>query len=234
MTEPFSLVSWNIFQGLHHTSRRPSWKRNDKIESHLTSLDADVLVLPEMWHFSRPEATWAEDFAEAHGYELHQWVADRPSRPRELVPWRMVIMTRLAARRLDDAVLPQLRRFAARAIVRVELVGTGLTLGGAHMYGIHLFRQSPQAWLQERASFRDATKELDIIAGDMNIWGPIVRRDSPGKRAAATGRTYPARRPHSQIDHIMVSDRVDVLSSERLLGLGSDHLGFKVVLQRRS
>jgi len=233
MSTPIRLVTWNVFQGLHRSSRRPKWVFNDELESHLRGLDADILVLPEMWRFGQPEAQWAEEFASAAGYELHQWISDRPSRRREQVKWRIVILSRLSAQRLDDVVLPQPGRFGQRAMVQIELQESGLRLGGCHLFGIHLLRQNPRDWLRERAALRSAAESLDIIAGDMNMWGPAVRRDTPGFRSAVTARTFPAHRPHSQIDHILVNDRVEVVSGERLPELGSDHRGLLAELRPR-
>jgi endonuclease/exonuclease/phosphatase family metal-dependent hydrolase len=45
----------------------------------------------------------------------------------------------------------------------------------------------------------------------------------PGWRRAVVGRTYPSHRPHSQIDHILVNEKIEVLSGEVLPACGSDH-----------
>ena len=224
-------MSWNIFQGLHHRSRRDTWLQNLGIESHLAALDADVLVLPEAWRFGRSKARWAEDLASDLGYELHQWVADRPSRARETVPWRMVILTRIPARRLSDQILPTFRSFGPRAIVRVELEDSGLTIAGVHLYGIHLLQRNPAGWFNERAEFRKTTTNNDIVAGDMNMWPFVVHRDAGPLRPAVKGRTYRANRTHSQIDHLLISDRVEILKSEVLPDMGSDHLGLRATLR---
>lgn len=229
---PFSLVAWNIFQGLHHRSRRPNWHQNPDIESHLASLDADILVLPEAWRFRQPQAQWAEELADSLGYELHQWVSDSPSRPREISNWRMVILSRIPVRRLDDQVLTRLGGFGQRACVRIQILDSGLTLAGCHLYGIHAARRDPRLWLRERKDFRELAETDDIVAGDMNMWGPVVLRDAPGMRRAVKGRTFTADRPHSQIDHILVSDNVNFTEAEVLPELGSDHRGLRVVLSR--
>lgn len=224
-------MTWNIFQGLHHTSRRPTWKTNDEIESHLESLDADVLVLPETWRFRQPTARWADELADSMGYELHQWISDRPSRPRDICAWRMVILTRIPVRRLEDRLLTPLGSFGQRACVRIEILDNNVTLAGCHLYGIHAMRRDPRLWMQERRDLRDITATHDIVAGDMNMWGPVVLRDASGLRRAVKGRTFTAARPHSQIDHILVSDRIAVSNPEVLPELGSDHRGLRAVLQ---
>lgn len=232
MSRPFTLVSWNLLQGLHYRSKRNAWVKNPMVEQHLEAFDADVVVLPEAWRFGRPDATWAEDLAERMGYSLHQWISDTPSRKHEVVRWRMVIMTRIPARTLPPQVMPSLGGFGKRAIVRVELTDSGLTLAGCHLYGIHLLLgPSPRGWLRERAELRAATAENDIVAGDLNMWGPVIRRDANALTPAVKGRTFPAHRPHSQIDHVLVSDRVRVLDSQVLPEMGSDHRAVRVTLQ---
>ncbi len=62
-----------------------------------------------------------------------------------------------------------------------------------------------------------------VLAGDMNLWGPPVSSYVRGWRRAVTGRTWPAVRPHSQLDHVMVTPRVQVTDA-RIGGFaGSDH-----------
>lgn len=232
MGAPFTLAVWNVFQGLHHHSRRYRMEPNPGVRDHLEAMDADVLVLPEAWRFGRPEATWAEAVAADLGYELHQWVSARPGRPRESVPWRMVVLTRVAVRRLPDVVFSGYPDAASRAALRLQLIDAGVTLAAVHQYGIHLLHRGHwRAWLQERREFRAVCAAHDIVAGDMNMWGPVVRRDAAGLRSAVRGRTYRANRPHSQIDHILVSDRVAVLSSAVLPDMGSDHLALRVTLR---
>ena len=231
---PFAIASWNLFQGLHHSSVRDGWVHNLALENHLCSLDADVLVLPEAWRFNQANPTWAEDIAHRMGYELHQWVSDTPSRSPNIVPWRIVMMTRIPARALPPQVMPRLPGFGQRAIVRAKLTDSGLTVAAAHLYGIHLLlRPAPRAWMKERAELRTAAAANDIVAGDLNMWGPVIQRDARTLRPAVRGRTYPAKRPHSQIDHILLSDRVEVLANGVLPDMGSDHRAVYATLQRR-
>ncbi len=64
-----------------------------------------------------------------------------------------------------------------------------------------------------------------MLAGDCNLWGPPVMAVlGDGWRRAVTGRTWPARRPHSQIDHVLVRPG-DVRVVDAAVGgdVGSDH-----------
>jgi endonuclease/exonuclease/phosphatase (EEP) superfamily protein YafD len=62
-----------------------------------------------------------------------------------------------------------------------------------------------------------------VVAGDCNLWGPGVVALLRGYRRAVRGRTFPAHHPHSQIDHVLVNDRVTVLGGEVLPANHSDH-----------
>jgi endonuclease/exonuclease/phosphatase family metal-dependent hydrolase len=62
-----------------------------------------------------------------------------------------------------------------------------------------------------------------VIAGDHNFWGPGVVSYLRGWRRAVRGRTWPARFPHSQIDHILVNEHITSYRGEVLPDLGSDH-----------
>ena len=62
-----------------------------------------------------------------------------------------------------------------------------------------------------------------ILAGDFNFWGPPVGVVMRGWKRPVRGRTYPARRPHSQIDHVLVRGGIEVLGGEVLAETPSDH-----------
>ena len=64
--------------------------------------------------------------------------------------------------------------------------------------------------------------------------GPGVTAFLPGWTRTVRGRTWPASRPHSQIDHILVRDGdagVEVLDSEVLPAVGSDHRPVRATLR---
>ena len=78
-----------------------------------------------------------------------------------------------------------------------------------------------------RRSLRSALPgpaEPGALAGDMNMWGWCASRlAGPGWRRAVRGRTYPAHRPHSQTDHILVNPSVEVVASDVVPQVMSDH-----------
>jgi endonuclease/exonuclease/phosphatase family metal-dependent hydrolase len=68
------------------------------------------------------------------------------------------------------------------------------------------------------------------LAGDLNLWGPPLSMMLPGWRRAVRGRTWPAWRPHSQTDHILVTQPVTVTEAEVLRTGNSDHRAVRAVL----
>src|SRR5262249_19064714 len=62
-----------------------------------------------------------------------------------------------------------------------------------------------------------------VLVGDCNFWGPGVVACLPGWRRAVRGRTWPAHRPHSQIDHVLVRSGAVAIAGEVLPDVGSDH-----------
>jgi endonuclease/exonuclease/phosphatase (EEP) superfamily protein YafD len=73
-----------------------------------------------------------------------------------------------------------------------------------------------------------------VVAGDCNFWGPAVEALLRGWRRGVRGRTWPARAPHSQIDHVLTRPAEVVVTSGRVLDdVGSDHRPVRVELTIR-
>jgi endonuclease/exonuclease/phosphatase family metal-dependent hydrolase len=129
--------------------------------------------------------------------------------------------------------LKVLRRDGAMRMVitcTVELAGGELQIFGTHMS--HITHGS-------HAQYRLLSKLLPppsvpaVLAGDMNLWGPPVVSYLRGWRRAVRARTWPAYRPHSQLDHVLVTEGVTVLGSRVGPFAGSDHLPVVVTLGLR-
>jgi endonuclease/exonuclease/phosphatase family metal-dependent hydrolase len=95
-----------------------------------------------------------------------------------------------------------------------------MTVCGTHMS--HITHGS-------HAQYRRLSKQLPpvgsaaVLAGDMNLWGPPTASYFRGWRRAVRGRSWPAHRPHSQLDHVLVTRSVTA-SNPRIGGFaGSDH-----------
>jgi endonuclease/exonuclease/phosphatase family metal-dependent hydrolase len=99
--------------------------------------------------------------------------------------------------------------------------GRPISVAGTHMPHLHF--GSHRTWAELRAGLGSAARPDAVLCGDMNTWGPLVAVFMPGWRRAVVGRTWPAWRPHSQIDHILVHGSMRVTSGRVLPNAGSDH-----------
>jgi endonuclease/exonuclease/phosphatase family metal-dependent hydrolase len=149
----------------------------------------------------------------------------RRARPQvETGDWGLGLFTSLPLESIEVMSLGRLPREKVRRaliVARVQLDGQPIHVLGVH--GSHLSHGSP---LLYRRVTRIAA-QLDpavptILAGDFNCWGPLLRLLLPGWKSLARSRTWPARRPHSQIDHIWARGPFSSLSCAATDG-GSDH-----------
>jgi endonuclease/exonuclease/phosphatase family metal-dependent hydrolase len=200
-------------------------------------VDTDVLVLQEGW---APDigARDVDTVADALGYQVAgTFRVARAARDDQLRlvaldgpagdgDWVLAVLSRLPVREAAVVPLgPQLARDPGRrAIVRTVVeAGSGapLTVAGTHMPLLKdpVWRLTPAL----RAAL-PPTSEPAAFAGDMNMWGWCIERlAGPGWRRVVRGRSYPSHRPHSQTDHILVTPGVDVVASEVLPQVMSDH-----------
>jgi endonuclease/exonuclease/phosphatase family metal-dependent hydrolase len=111
------------------------------------------------------------------------------------------------------------------AVIRAD--DTNFTVIGMH--AAHLSDGSPLQLrrLHKQLPSRQAPAAL---LGDLNLWGPPVSVMLPGWRRAVRGRTWPAWRPHSQPDHILVTRLVTVVEADVLRTGDSDHRAVRAVL----
>jgi endonuclease/exonuclease/phosphatase family metal-dependent hydrolase len=148
------------------------------------------------------------------------------ARYREAEPgrWGIAVLSRLPVRRSEVIALPRLRRDRAnRAVVAlsVEVNGHPIGIAGTHMS--HLSHGSA-------LHFRAVARMLDgvfghepvLLAGDMNLWGPPIHALLGQWHRAVKGKTWPAWRPHSQLDHLLVRG-LAVRASGVWPESGSDH-----------
>lgn len=125
---------------------------------------------------------------------------------------RVIPMSVLRADRVERAAL----------VVDLTVDGKPLSVVGTHMSHLHF--GSHRNWAELRTALRTAARPDAVLAGDMNTWGPlVVYLFMRGWRRAVRGRTWPAWRPHSQIDHILVRGSLHAVSGAVLPDAGSDH-----------
>lgn len=151
--------------------------------------------------------------------------------PPQRGQWGLAVLSRLPVRRHEQIDLGQLHLDRARRgalVLEMDLDGRPFVMVGTHLS--HLTHGS----LLQLRRLRRRLPGLDqaaALAGDMNLWGPVVGIFLPGWRRAVLGRSWPAYRPHSQIDHVFVTPEVSVLTGEVLGDVGSDHRPVRAALQ---
>ncbi|MGH9027181.1 MAG: endonuclease/exonuclease/phosphatase family protein [Acidimicrobiia bacterium] len=236
-----TLVAFNAHAGVHGR-RRLAGQRFD-LAGALRAFDADVIVIPEAYRPDRGPDPIAETAATIG--ELYEFVLGR----ERLDPWphlvrrgpgtghrSLAVITRLPTRRVGDLSVGRVvgDPARARAALHLELDVDGRPL---QLVAVHLTSRLPHGPPIQLSRLRRLLPEPPppaVVAGDFNFWGPPVRALLPGWRRAVVGRTWPARRPHSQIDHVLVRGGVTAVSGEVLPDVGSDHRPVRVRLRLSS
>jgi endonuclease/exonuclease/phosphatase family metal-dependent hydrolase len=152
-------------------------------------------------------------------------LGSRRFREAEPGSWGIAVLSRLPVLGTRVLPLPRLRRDrASRAVVTLEVEFGGRRLGVA---GTHMSHFSHGSALHFRAVARMLDEvfggdEPVLFAGDMNLWGPPIRAFLGQWRRAVKGKTWPAWRPHSQLDHLLVRG-LSVAGAGVWPESGSDH-----------
>jgi endonuclease/exonuclease/phosphatase family metal-dependent hydrolase len=233
-----TLASFNTHYGL--LPLREDCRPYDLMAA-LTALgDPDVMVIQEVW---RPdgERGVVDDFAEAHGYVQHDVVLSSAtirnrwphSDPDGEGTFGLSVLTHLPATVLGrPAVGPTL----GDAVPERRVLHLEADVGGTliDLIGVHLTSRlpyGPPRQLRRLARALPDDGRPGILAGDCNFWGPPASALLPGWRRTVRGRTWPAARPHSQIDHVFVRGSITVLDGAVLPPVGSDHRPVRVRLR---
>ena len=238
----FKLVSFNAHGGLN--PRRNGVCVPYDLVDVLRGFDADVIVMQEAWWPDDEPAAVdvAADDLGAKIFALRSGAArSTPGRTCRgtglgqgtvgLVDHQQAARPASSARCRSDASSPTRRRTAAALHVELDVDGTTVDLVGVHLIVAPPLRPADPAPPARAAA--PAAGAAAVVAGDCNFWGPGVRTFLPGWRRAVRGRTWPASRPHSQIDHILVRPEIGVVNSEVLGDVGSDHRPVRATLTHR-
>ncbi len=178
---------------------------------------------------------WAPAFGQVRKtlrLDLDRWKvpAGARARPADRGTWGIALLSRVPCRNPAVLSLGKLRRDpAARSVVRctTELGGREVTVLGTHMS--HITHWSP-AQYRRLVTLLPHPDHAAVLAGDMNLWGPPVNSFFPAWRRAVTGRTWPAHRPHSQLDHVLITPALSVVDARVVPTTGSDHRPVVVTL----
>jgi endonuclease/exonuclease/phosphatase family metal-dependent hydrolase len=201
-----------------------------------------VIVVQESWTPDGGVAT-ARTFAESVGAQVFELPFGRarlepwPHVPKEgdgLGEVGLAIVSHVPAERRGRLAVGTVPGDPTpeRGGLHVELDVDGTTID---LVGVHLTSRLPYGPPTQLRRLRSQLPEgkPTVVAGDCNFWGPGVTTCLPGWARTVRGRTWPASRPHSQIDHILVRpvDGIDVVDSAVLPPVGSDHRPVRATLR---
>jgi endonuclease/exonuclease/phosphatase family metal-dependent hydrolase len=201
-----------------------------------------VVALPETW--VPHEGGGVVERLERAGYhvELSRWatLAMHP-KPRRDQPgdgwWALGIASRLPVLERRDIPLPWTVLDPAHPRIAINL---GVDVEGTRVDVVALHTSSRLWWAAPLVHLRGLRRALPpfdgpaVLCGDFNLWGPPVERVLPGWRRTVRGRSYPSHRPHSQIDHILVNDRLTMVDGEVVDDRQSDHRPVRARLALRN
>lgn len=218
-----------------HGGRRADGSPFDT-EAACTGLKADVIALQEVW---RPDegpdpvsaAAAALDATVIHVPLLTgTTLASMGIGPDEGVgTWGMAVITALPVRHYAVASLGRASgdpSFRAAQLVTAELPsGRRLRIANTHL--THRFTSPLQLLRLARLLRLDPVPT--VIVGDFNMPGPVSGL-AAGYSPAVSGRTFPARRPLVQLDHMLTSRGVTATDGEVGAPAGSDHLPIRARL----
>lgn len=263
------VATFNIHTGVD------GWARPFDVVEACRKIDADILVLQEVWS-PQDERSTADTIAASLGYSVievalatgrltapnpdadERWMKRRdlchlnqafyldhpkplPKRVRncdrfisgEPGSWCLAVLSRLSIMKSVIVDLGPVFRDSARRhaiVVGVTVESTPLTVAGVHMS--HLSSASPIHFRRlRRAMLGFDPTAPSVIAGDMNLWGPPVEFLLSGWQRAVVAKTWPAWRPHSQVDHILTRGPVVVDSGAVMDPSGSDHRAVRATVR---
>ncbi len=138
--------------------------------------------------------------------------------------WGLAFLTRLPIEEIRIEPLGRLpREKVRRALVVARLIDDGRPFYVLAVHGAHISHGSYRQYrrINQIAASLEPGAPV-ILAGDFNCWRPLLRVLLPGWRSLVRARTWPARFPHSQIDHVLGRGPWKSLGGGASNG-GSDH-----------
>lgn len=222
-----TVATFNTHWGVHRSGRT-----FDVVAPSL-ALEADVLVLQEVW---RPNGgpCFVDAIAEGMGATVHEavFMSDHhAAKPRQLHPppgppgtCGIAVLSRLPVCHVRDVELPHAQGDVVKrrhsVLVTVSVDGTPVTIAGMHA-SHRLWGSLPQ--VKRVNDTLVETGHPSVLAGDLNMWGPVVGLVLRNRTRAVIGRTWPARHPHSQIDHLWIDDALASIVGGIAPATESDH-----------
>ncbi len=205
------------------------------LERVIADLDTDVVVLQEVWEPNdgpgaarRASDRLGYSFSEVPLAGSNVRVEPRITRHDHEVDgwWGLAVLSRVPDVRARSIEVGRRRgRFdvAHRQALVVEL-----PLGGARLtlVAVHLSFVPPNA-IAQLARLRQRLRAIDgplVVVGDFNLPAPCVLAALRPARPAVRGKTFPARGPIAQLDHLLVQGGATATGGAVNGPVGSDHL----------
>lgn len=206
--------------------------------------DTDVVSLQEVWDPTEGGTSLPDEAARLGYHVIHAPLSPSRVDPRPEITahpheaagtWGLALLSRLPVRStrvVDLGRLVERWDVAQRVAILAELDvgGTPVTVAAIHLSFV---LPNAAAQLRRLAGYLPE-HQPSVVAGDCNLWGPVATAALPRHERAVRGRTWPAHRPHSQLDHILVSPDIEVVSSAVLRPAGSDHRPVQATLRPRA
>lgn len=231
----FSITSFNARWGLRCDDTPFD------LRAEVGRFDTDLVSVQEFWHDDEGGPALLADLADLGYRAVHLPLSPSHVEPLpEITPhpheadgtWGVVLLSRLpvvSTRVVDLGRLIERWDVAERCAVIAEVEAGGRTISVA---ALHLSFALPNALAQLRRLHGSLPAHRpSVVAGDCNLWGPLAGLALSSHRRAVRGRTWPAHRPHSQLDHIWISPELEVDQSVVLPPAGSDHLPVQATLR---
>ena len=211
--------------------------------SAIRGFDADVVVVLESWHELDGRAMLDE--LQGHGYRVESLdlstltISTRRARHSEpgeghvqiAICSRLPVLARRAIEIGEVPGDPYGPRSALQCTIDVQ--GTEVDVVAVHTSSM-LWKIGPLRHLNALRPQLPGRDRYVVVAGDCNFWGPGVVAVMRGWRRAVLGRSWPAHQPHSQIDHILVRDDIEVVKGEVLPETPSDHRPIRARLRLKT
>lgn len=205
--------------------------------------DTDLVSLQEVWEPHDGGSGLSQAAAELGYHLVHvplspSFVDPQPEitedPARAAGTWGVALLSRLhvrSTRIVDLGRIVERWDVADRYAILAEVAIGDAT---ATFTALHLSFALPNALAQLRRLHGYLPRHrASVVAGDCNLWGPLAVGTLSGHRRAVRGRTWPAARPHSQLDHVLVTPSIHVHSAAVLPPAGSDHRPVQVRLELR-
>jgi endonuclease/exonuclease/phosphatase family metal-dependent hydrolase len=229
----FTVAAFNAHWGIGRFGRFHGVRYD--VARVVRGLGADLVVVPETWRDG--SGAGLLDPLRDDGYHvdtipLMQMERRRRTRKSEAagVPrdgaWELAVCSRfpvLGRRSIPMGIVPTDATGLRHALaLTVAIDGISVEVIGLHLSS-KVWRLAPVRHLLTLGRGVVDDSGPQILAGDFNLWGPATDAVLRGWERPVRGRTYPSRRPHSQIDHVLVRGGIQVLGGEVLAQTPSDH-----------